>query len=116
MDPVELIPAPTGVIRQISSTVPDQFEILGNFPNPFNRLTAIQFALPEDGIVTLRVYDLLGRTVAIMPLGSQKAGIQEVKFNAANYSTGVYLYRFQLESQSSRKTFVTQTGKMLLIK
>jgi hypothetical protein len=51
-----------------------------------------------------------------MPLGSQKAGIQEVKLNAANYSTGVYLYRFQLESQSSRKTFVTQTGKMLLIK
>ncbi|MBN2093358.1 T9SS type A sorting domain-containing protein [candidate division KSB1 bacterium] len=116
LDPTELIPAPPTSVRQISTTIPDQFEILGNFPNPFNPLTAIQYALPEDGNVTLKVYDLLGRTVAVMPLGSQKAGIQEIKFNAASYGSGVYLYRFQLESHTSGKTLLTKTSKMLLIK
>ncbi|MGQ9560317.1 MAG: T9SS type A sorting domain-containing protein [Candidatus Oleimicrobiaceae bacterium] len=115
MDPNTVIPAPTGIADRREERVPTVFALLGNYPNPFNPSTVIRYALPENGIVTLRVFDVLGRLVATMPLGQQEAGIKEVSFDAAGMSSGVYLYQLQLAAKSGHVS-VTRTGKMLAVK
>ena len=115
MDPNTVIPAPTGIADRREQGVPAVFTLLGNYPNPFNPSTVIRYALPENGIVTLRVFDVLGRLVTTMPLGQQEAGVKEVSFDAAGMSSGVYLYQLQLAAKSGHVS-VTRTGKMLTVK
>lgn len=97
-------------------SLPRNFALLGNYPNPFNPSTTIRYTMPEAGSVTLKVYDLLGRTVVTKPLGVQAAGVNEVKFDAEKLSSGVYFYRLQMVGLSSRKPFSTLYGKMMLLK
>ena len=106
----------TGVKLNPATQLPAEFALIGNYPNPFNPTTTIQFALPEDGVVTLKVYDLLGRMVTEMALGRQVAGIREVSFDAARISSGVYFYRLEMAGVKSKKTVRTNVQKMLVIK
>jgi len=115
MDPNTLVPLGVGVAQRPEQTVPRFFAILGNYPNPFNPSTVIRYALPEDGVVTLKVFDILGRSVATRPLGVQTAGIKEVSFDATGLSSGLYLYQLQLASPSGHVS-VTRTGKMSVVK
>jgi len=96
--------------------LPTNFALVGNYPNPFNPETTIQYTMPEAGAVILKVYDLLGRTVVTRALGTQSAGLKEVKFNAENFSSGVYFYRLQMVSTASRQTHSTLYDKMTLLK
>ena len=80
-----------------------------NYPNPFNPSTQIQYTLEKAGNVSLKVYDMLGREVASLVDENQSAGKHIVNFNAANFATGVYLYRLKTGS------FI-QVKKMLLLK
>ena len=93
---------------------PDAFALIGNFPNPFNSRTEIQFALPEPARVTLRIYDARGRLVRTLVNGFHQAGTFQVSWDGTNrlgrpVASGVYLYRLQSGSFS-------QTRKMLLVK
>jgi hypothetical protein len=74
--------------------VPRVFTLSQNYPNPFNPVTTIRFTLKEDGPVTLRIFDLLGREVATLVNRELKAGMEHrIPFNASALSSGIYVYR-----------------------
>jgi hypothetical protein len=82
---------------------------VSNFPNPFNPSTTILFDLPEASFVRLRVFNLLGRTVATLVEQQVAAGRHAVTFDASNLPSGVYLYRIEAGKY-------TETKKLLLIR
>ncbi|MFN3135996.1 MAG: T9SS type A sorting domain-containing protein, partial [Candidatus Kryptonium sp.] len=78
------------------------FEIIGNFPNPFNSETKIIYTLFNDTYVKLTVYDIVGREIAVLVDGFQNAGKHEVSFNLGNIkvdeiTSGIYLYKLQTQ-------------------
>jgi len=80
-----------------------------NYPNPFNPTTEITYQLLSHGYVTLKVYDVLGREVAILVDGEKSAGIYDVSLDASHLSSGVFFYRLTIGDFSNIK-------KMILIK
>jgi hypothetical protein len=90
-------------------SLPSAYRLDQNFPNPFNPTTNIRFAVPRQDLITLRVFDLLGREVVTMSLGRLDAGEHTVRFDASALASGVYVYR--LESPN-----FTAARKMLLLK
>ena len=89
--------------------IPSQYILEQNYPNPFNPSTVITYELPVLTIVTLKVYDLIGREVKTLVSDRQSAGIHSVTFNASNLTSGVYFYRLQAGS-------FTGSRKLLLLK
>jgi len=85
------------------------FRLFGNYPNPFNPSTTIKYEIPKAGNVELKVFDILGREIAVLLNNFETEGIHQVRFNAANLPGGIYLY--QIRAGSS-----LQTGKMILLK
>ncbi|MGE5362493.1 MAG: family 10 glycosylhydrolase [Bacteroidota bacterium] len=87
------------------------FQLNQNYPNPFNPATVIKYSLPAAGNVTLKVYDILGKEVAVLVNEVQNAGSHSVKFSAGdmNLTSGIYLYRLSSGSFS-------ETRKMVLLK
>jgi hypothetical protein len=79
-------------INPISNAVPDEFNLEQNYPNPFNPTTTIRFDVRTSGNVSLKVYDVLGREVAILADEYMRAGSYERMFEASNLSSGVYFY------------------------
>lgn len=75
-----------------SESLPLQYALYQNFPNPFNANTTIQFEIPVQGFVSLRVYDLLGREMAVLLQEEMRVGKYSVRFDAGRLPTGVYLY------------------------
>ncbi len=92
-----------------SKVIPTQFLLYQNYPNPFNPTTKIQYDIPTDTKVQLKVYDILGREVKTLVNEYQTAGKYNVEFNARNLASGVYIY------QLSSRGFV-KSRKMLVIK
>ena len=94
--------------------LPTEFVLRGNYPNPFNPSTTIQFDLPESADVQVDVLDLLGRTMISIPTQSFEAGAKKsVSVDASALSSGIYMYRVIARSVS--QTHVS-TGTMTLIK
>jgi hypothetical protein len=73
---------------------------LENYPNPFNPSTVIGFSMAEEGLVTLKVYDLLGREVATILNSQQIAGSHEVRFDASHLPSGMYVYKLEAAGRS----------------
>ena len=86
-----------------SYTGPKEFKLEQNFPNPFNPTTTIQYQLPQDARVTLKVYDILGSEVATLVNEEQQPGYKEVKFNAISIASGMYIYMLQAKNYVSTK-------------
>ncbi len=104
------IAVPTAVIESATqSNVPLQYGLEQNYPNPFNPSTTIRFQMPSKGFVTLRIYDIVGREVATLVNGFQEAGTHNVKFDASNLPSGIYLYRITSGTYA-------ETKKLVLIK
>ena len=79
---------------------PETFALYQNYPNPFNPITSIHYDLPQNELVNIKVYDMLGRKVRSLVNSQQAAGYQSVKWNAANdrnepISAGIYIYTIQ---------------------
>ena len=86
----------------------------GNYPNPFNPSTTIQFDLPETADVEIQVFDMVGRVVMNLPAQNIKAGSKRsVQVNASQLASGSYFYRVIARMES--KTLV-ETGRMMLVK
>ena len=77
-----------------------QLELLGAAPNPFGGATTLRYALPESGRVTVEVYDMLGRRVRSLEVGTQAQGANVVRLDAAGLAAGTYLYRVHLDGAS----------------
>ena len=88
------------------STIPKEYALYQNHPNPANPSTTIEYALPEQAHVRLTVYDVLGRAVKTLISGSQERGNHKVVFDAQNLSSGVYYYRLQARGFVKVKTLV----------
>ena len=86
----------------------ETYELAQNYPNPFNPETVIYYQIPESGEVSLKVYDMLGRELRTLVNQTQNQGRYEVKFNARDLASGVYIYRLQVND------FVTSKKMMLL--
>jgi len=94
-------------IGMINQSIPETFSIK-NYPNPFNPQTTIRFDVPKDAMVSVRIYDLLGREVYNYS-GYQTAGTHELKFDGSNFASGMYFY--SVESNGFK-----ETKKMVLLK
>ncbi len=96
-------------ITEISSEIPERYSLSQNYPNPFNPVTGIKFELPNSGFVDLTIFDLLGRKVETLVNEELKAGSYNAEWNASNYTSGVYFYRFEADG-------FHDTKKMMLVK
>jgi photosystem II stability/assembly factor-like uncharacterized protein len=98
------------IITEVMSDIPEQkvmeFRLEQNYPNPFNPTTTIQFELSVQNHVTLKVFDVLGREVAVLVNSVEAAGTKSVNFNAHELASGVYYYRLQVGSYVEIKKLV----------
>ena len=97
-------------------TIVNYYKLFQNYPNPFNAVTIIKFTLKnsefkiQNSVVELRVYDIIGKEVAILINGKKQIGTYTVKFDADELPTGIYFYRLILDG------IPVETKKMILLK
>ncbi|UCE67062.1 MAG: T9SS type A sorting domain-containing protein, partial [Candidatus Zixiibacteriota bacterium] len=101
---------PTSVTDEVDAVdLPKEFALLGSYPNPFNSMVTVKYALPEATHVTLEIFDLLGRKIETVVNNFQPAGYRSVTWDAKDLSTGMYFYRISMNK-------FTDTKKMVLLK
>jgi len=96
-------------IEPVNNIVPERFALMQNYPNPFNPETKINFSVPQKSFAELKVFDALGREIAVLLNEEVNAGTYNISFNAVKYPSGVYFYRLSAGS-------FTETKKMVLVK
>ena len=101
----------------VSIGIPDKYYLSQNYPNPFNPVTTINYDLPNDGIVTIKVYDILGRELKTLMNEMKTAGYHKIQFNAADLASGAYFYRLVVSPSNQMKVgdFVA-VKKLVLVK
>ena len=99
---------PTG-IAETTPTTPLQTELFQNYPNPFNPSSDIRFSIAQTDHVTLKVYDVLGREVAVLVNDVKKPGTYDVVVDASGLASGVYFYRLQVGA-------FAETRRMIAVK
>ncbi len=101
-------------ITQISAEIPRYYTLFQNYPNPFNPVTKIRFSIPSFAettrrVVSLKIYDILGKEIAVLVNEILTPGTYEVGWNASNFSSGIYFYSLFTDNY-------TQTRKMVIVK
>jgi hypothetical protein len=97
-------------VERVSESVPVSFELHQNYPNPFNPSTTITFNIARAGRISLKVFNILGQEVATLANEVKEPGTYSVRFDAAQLSSGTYIYRLQSE------TGIVSMKKMMLLK
>ena len=110
-DNISFSPSNSVGVDNRSETLPQGFALEQNFPNPFNPSTTIRYELPEEAMVNVTIYDMLGRQVKTLINQTQDAGYRSVIWNATNdygkpVSAGMYLYLIQVGEYISTKKLV----------
>jgi hypothetical protein len=110
---IVIVPAAAG-INENSGIVPERLELGQNYPNPFNGETVIPVQTPQDDHVTIRIYDALGRTISVIPVGATSKGRYSITWNSKDdagraVASGIYYYTVQGMNHRSVK-------KMLLLR
>ena len=100
--------------NDVINQLPHAFNLYNNYPNPFNPVTTLRYDLPEDALVNITIYDIMGRIVRTLINSQQNAGFKSIQWNATNdagspLSAGLYLYKIQAD-------YLVQTRKMVLLK
>ncbi len=96
-------------LKNTGTTVADKYSLSQNYPNPFNPTTKIDFAIPKQGFVSIKVYNMLGKEVAILVSKEMTPGSYSFDYNASKLSSGVYFYKMEVNGFSEVK-------KMMLVK
>jgi hypothetical protein len=94
----------TGIER--NETLLREYNLNQNYPNPFNPSTKIGFNIPEQGVVSLKVFNLLGEEVKTLLTRELKKGTYNIDFNDANYSSGIYFYSIRVNNYIATKKMV----------
>ncbi|MHB8580488.1 MAG: LamG-like jellyroll fold domain-containing protein [Ignavibacteriaceae bacterium] len=103
-------------ISSNQSQIPKEFALYQSYPNPFNPSTIIQFDLPENSLVKLIIYDILGRKIRELVDKEMNAGQYKVNFNASILASGIYIYRIAAVPDSKDKQGFIKTKSMVLLK
>jgi len=96
-------------VEDEKNLIADEFNLFQNYPNPFNPSTIISYQIPEQQLVTLKIYDILGNEIAVLVNEEKPVGNYEVEFDGRGLTSGVYFYQLRAGS------FI-QTKKMILLK
>jgi len=99
--------------NEVEVGVPKEFNLSQNYPNPFNPSTKVDYSLPFDSKVDIRIFDMTGREVMVLENATQTAGYHTLLFNASALSSGTYFYR--IIANGGNQQFV-KTLKMTLVK
>jgi hypothetical protein len=91
---------------EIEVTLPAEFVLEQNFPNPFNPSTTIKYSLPSESDVTLTVFDVSGSVIETLVNQWQTAGNYKINFDASHLSSGIYYYRLSAGSFSQAKKLI----------
>ncbi|MBX7044506.1 MAG: hypothetical protein K1X86_01610 [Ignavibacteria bacterium] len=100
--------------NEVEVGMPKDFRMSQNYPNPFNPTSKIDYELPFDSKVEIRIYDMTGREMSVLVNQQQTAGYYTVQFNGAGLSSGTYFYRIYAKSTSGKD--FSKTLKMVLVK
>jgi len=108
-----------GALESVSTSsetvaeLPDNYRLLGNYPNPFNPTTTIQFEVPETSGYLISIYSVSGRLIREQQ-GIARAGLMNVPLDMSRYPSGIYIYKIHFNG--SRNNTSALSGKMMLIK
>jgi len=105
-DPIDV---PAGMEAENQKLIPAGYILQQNYPNPFNPVTQIRYSIAQKGIISLKVYNLLGKEVATLFAGIRQPGNYEVTFNGKELASGIYFYQLKAND------FV-KTNKMIVLK
>ena len=83
-----------------------EFNLMQNYPNPFNPSTLIRYSIEKEGLVQLKVYDMLGSEIKILVDSYQQSGVYEVMFDGTNLSSGIYYYKLNSDNRSMIKKLI----------
>ena len=89
-----------------TNRTPSQFSLDQNYPNPFNPTTNFSFRIAESGLISLKIYDILGNEVATLVNGYKSPGHYDVPFDASHLASGVYYYELRAEKFRGVKRMV----------
>lgn len=103
------VTVPVTGIAENETNLPIEYALKQNYPNPFNPTTTINYSIPKEGLVTLKVYNILGEEVDILLNEIKQVGNYETNFDASSLSSGIYFYRLKAGD------FI-ETKKMILMK
>jgi hypothetical protein len=101
-DAVFTIDIVTG-LEEDKQSIPSEFNLSQNYPNPFNPVTLIKYQVPEASLVSIKVYDIIGREVAVLVNEEKSPGNYQVSFSSENLASGVYFYKMVAGDFSSVK-------------
>ncbi|MDZ7261763.1 MAG: dockerin type I domain-containing protein, partial [candidate division KSB1 bacterium] len=103
----------------VAKPLPAHYELGQNYPNPFNPETTIEYRLPHDSQVTLKIFNLLGKEIRVLVAKNQEAGVHKVQWDGRDsqgqkVTSGVYLYQIAIQSPSGQA--FTSTRKLVVIR
>jgi len=104
--PEDLPPTPPGRNDDSGEHIPSRYDLVQNFPNPFNPTTVIRCTVPLDGHVSLKVYDVIGREIATLINEPRAPGEYSVSWDASRVPSGVYYYRLVAGTYSDSKKMI----------
>ena len=93
-------------IRHQKHKLPKMFNLSQNYPNPFNPTTTVEYSIPKQSNVTIKVYDILGREVTTLVNEEKLAGNYRVDFNGSSLASGIYFYRMEAGGYSITRKFI----------
>ena len=109
-------PLPPNTEATNKTSLPSSFALGQSYPNPFNPTTRIDYQLPLDSRVSLKIYNLAGQVVSVLRDDMEDAGYKSVEWNAGSFASGVYFYKLEITNTIDPTKSFTQVRKMALVK